>query len=485
MKEFPDAPPPLRYRREKKRFAWWTLPVIAVCTVLLYAGYRFADAQVRIYSRFREMEQKVATDTFYPGIYVDGILLSGLTREEALAQVDGGRQADASAFGLILKAGSYNWRISSDEVPLSWNAAEIIGRAYAIGRTGTLEERYEQVTALERMPVRFETGLTYDAAAVRALTDRVAERLTVESRNANVTAFNVAERSFVFSDDQYGQKVDADALYARVIEALDSGNYGATLQVEVIPVLPEVTRAQLETRYGLVSSFTTKTTDDRRRNTNIRIAAEALNGTMVEAGGVISFNTVTGQRTTAKGYQEAGAISGGQTVKQIGGGVCQVSTTLFNAMMRAGGSIVTRYPHAWPSDYVPRGEDATVDWPSTDLVMRNDTAAPMFITAWYEDRLVTVQVYGLSMGDGIRLDLHSETVYTDEPDDGEAEYVYNAQLPLGTTELVRKAHTGYKVETYIVCYRDGVEISREHAYTTNYRKIVKQYEYNDGNPPLV
>ena len=257
-----------------------------------------------------------------------------------------------------------------------------------------------------------------------------------------------------------------------------------TIPLPIETVEPSVTRAALTANYGLITSFTTKTTDNSNRNRNIELAAEALNSRMIDAnGGTISFNTCTGERTKEKGYKEAAAIAGGASVKETGGGVCQVATTLFNALLRADCSIVKRYPHAWPSDYVPRGEDATVDWPSVDLVMRNDGETPLFVTAWYENQRVTVEVYGMSLGEGVTIDLASETIYVDKVKEEDTVYNYNPNLPLGTTNKIKNAHEGYRTQTYKIWLVNGQEVKREAFYTSDYRKINPTYEYNDGKGP--
>lgn len=201
-------------------------------------------------------------------------------------------------------------------------------------RAGTLEERYAAIRKLKEpgLSVAYFSEFTYDRQAVRALTDEVAARLTVEPKNASVVAFNVTDRTFAFSDEQMGQRVDAEALYQTVVAMLDQGSYGATVPVSVQTVSPSVTRAQLEANYGLISTYTTKTTSNENRNTNIRLAAEAFNGLMIAPGEEISFNETTGERTREKGYLEAGAIENGRTVQEVGGGVCQVSSTLFNTL---------------------------------------------------------------------------------------------------------------------------------------------------------
>ena len=121
-----------------------------------------------------------------------------------------------------------------------------------------------------------------------------------------------------------------------------------------------------------------------------------------------SFNQATGERTAAKGYKEAAAISGGTTRDEIGGGVCQTSSTLFNAVARANLEIIERNPHAWPSNYVEKGFDATVNWPGLDFKFKNNTDWPVFIVAGYSNQKVTVNIYGMHLGAGGEHDLKSD-----------------------------------------------------------------------------
>lgn len=476
------APPP--QKRRKKRFAWWTVPVLVLTVCMLFYAYIFAQEQIMAYRDFQRIVGIVSGETFYPGVVVDGVDLGGKTMEEALALLSSHETASVQGFEVFLTADGKTWRLSSDEIPLSWNTETILQQAYALGRGGSLEDRYAAIQRLETVGAYYESNYTYDKAQVREITDAIAQELHIDGWDARVVAFDVANRSFAFSDEQVGRDVDADELYQTVIEQLDAGAQGVTIPVHMMEITPSVTRAQLEADYGLITSFTTKTTDNNNRNTNIRLAAEALNGAMVDAnGGEISFNSLTGERTKEKGYKEAAAIAGGSSVQEVGGGVCQVATTMFNALLRANCEIVTRYPHAWPADYVPRGEDATVDWPGVDLVMRNDGPAPLFLAAWYEDRQVTVEVYGLSLGMGVTIDLYTETIYTDEVEEEDTVYTYNPNLAVGTVNKIKNAHEGYRTQTYKIWYQDGQETRREAFYISDYRKINPTYEYNDGNPP--
>jgi vancomycin resistance protein YoaR len=466
---------------KRRRFHWWTLPVIAVCLALLYAAYGVAEDAVLAYDAFCQKRDALAGDRFFGPVYVDGLAIEGLTMAEARQALAARVQTEALAFSLNLQHGDSRFQISSEQVPLTFNTEALLHQAYTIGRSGSLEQRYRQITSLTE-PMYTASSYTYDHAAVRALTDAIAAQLTYAPKDAAVVAFDVANRGFGFSPEEPGQQVDADALYDEVIAALDARRFSETVSIQTTPVQPALTREVLQQQYGRIASYTTKTTSDSNRNTNIRLAAEALNGRLILPGGTISFNETTGERTPEKGYLPAGAIENGRTVQETGGGVCQVSTTLFNALVRANCEIVTRRPHAWPSTYVPRGEDASVDWPRLDLVMKNASDTTMFIAAWYENRTVTVEVFGLSLGDGVTIELASETTYTKKPT--EPVYTYNPELSIGTTRKLKDAHTGYSVQTYKIWMQDGAEIGREPFYKTEYAMISETYEYNDGNPPV-
>lgn len=464
----------------KKKFPIWTIPVIVVCVALLIWMWAYANNQLAYYDTFNQMRAVVSQNVIHGPVYIDDTPVTGMTLEEAGALLDNRKTEQARAFSVTLAAEGNQWTISSEDVPMEWDTDVLLQKAYMIGRVGSLEQRYEMIQSLSE-PVYLSSAFTYDKSAIRTLTDQIAAHLHVEPVNAAVVAFDVTNRTFAFSEDQAGQTVNAENLYQTVIYQLDNGQYGSTIRIDVQEVPPTITRAMLEKDYTRISAFATTTTDNSNRNTNIALAASAINGQMIAAGGTLSFNGVVGERTAAGGYMEAGAIENGRTVQEIGGGICQVSTTLFNAMVRANCEIVERKPHAWPSDYVPRGEDAAVDWPKLDLKMRNATATPMFITAWYDNQTITVEVYGLSLGEGVSIDIESETTYSKQPT--ETVYTYNGNLPIGTTQLLKKPRTGYSVQTYKIWKQDGVEMSREKFYTTDYKVINEEYEYNDGNPP--
>ena len=364
---------------------------------------------------------------------------------------------------------------------MAFDAQEVLTRAWNVGRSGTMEERYSQIVDAAQNGVHFTTGFSYDRSAIDRLVGIIGDSLDVAAKDASLDAFDVNQRTFTFTKEEAGRQVDRAKLAQDILAALDAGQYDSVIVPEISRVEPQLRLAQLEGLFGKISSFTTKTTKDKDRNTNIALSAAALNGRVVMPGEKLSFNSCTGQRTGAKGYREAGAIAGGVLVDDTGGGVCQTSSTLFNAAIRADMKIVERYAHSWPSTYVNKGEDATVNYPSLDFVFRNDGQFPVFIVAWYEKQQVTVEFYGQMLPDGQTIELESEVTKTIKPSD-DILYTYDETLPLGTRQAGRKKRTGYVVDTYKV-FKDstGAEISRDKLWTTTYRATQDEILFNDGS----
>ena len=434
-------------------------------------------------SRKRFMDR----DTIFPGAYVDNIHVGNMTLAQARDALQSNKVRSDGGFSLTVTIGNRRFPIDSQLVPLSRNVDQVLEKAYALGRQNTtailktpvtpFEQRLGSTEELYRNNVYLTSETTYDKAAVRALTDDMVNRVSRAPVDAMVKTFDFNSRSFTFTDEAVGVSVDGEALYQQVIAKLDAKEYGQTLTFTPQVITPKVTKVELMNSFKRVSSYTTSTTSNANRNTNVDLSARAINGRTVMPGEVFSFNGATGQRTEEKGYKEAIAISGGQAVPDIGGGVCQTSSTLFNAVARADLEIVDRSPHAWPSTYVEKGLDATVNWPNLDFKFRNNKNSPIFIISWYKDRKVTVEIYGMSLGTGVSIDLTSKVTQTIRPP-SDVKYVQNPELPPGTSKETIEARTGYVVETYKVWYRDGQETRREKMFTSNYRAFQRTVEWN-------
>jgi len=140
-------------------------------------------------------------------------------------------------------------------------------------------------------------------------------------------------------------------------------------------------------------------------------------------------------------------------------------------------TIISRSPHAWPSNYVDKGLDATVNWPSLDLVFRNDKSTPVFIVAGYAKRQVTVEIYGMRAGPGESIRLETELI-SEIPPPRESSFVQNPLLVPGTQQELKKARTGYTVDTFRVYLLNGVPYRRDKLFTSTYPMIQTVIEYN-------
>ena len=495
-------------RKEKHRGAW--AAVIVFCLLLLagmaiaivpqMTGVRykflpnlaFVNGNLIIQDGgredfFDECRKEVYTGKIYPGVYIDDEHVGGLTKEEAIRKISSLHNDAAGAFDITVSVGNESWHVNSERVPVSRNTEEIVERAWAVGRSNTsglkggavtpFQEHVNQVADLRTHPSTFATKQDYDHEALRNLTDGIVNYVNREPVNSMVYSFDFNTKAFTFTDDQPGAKIDPDQLYAQLTEVLDSGTTQKELRVVPEKVIADLTKAELMNSFGLISAYTTNTTKDKNRNTNIELSARAISGITVQPGEIFSFNGATGERTAAKGYKEAPAISGGQSKDEVGGGVCQTSSTLFNAVVRADLEIIERNAHAWPSSYIEKGFDATVNWPGLDFKFRNNTNQPIFIVAGYSNRQVTVNIYGMSLGPGVKIDLESELIRTLPQPEG-INYVINTSLAPGETKKTVTGRKGYEVNTWKVWYQGNREIKREVLFKTTYKAYQETVEYN-------
>ncbi len=463
----------------------WTV-IALICAALLFLMCAAIVSLHQAYQPFREKKAVVNQTVIAQGVLVDGVHVGGMSRTEAAAALSR-EENTAGSLWLTVQVDGQTWVITPNELPLERNTLAVLETAYAVGRQGSkdtiassvtpFEYRYQHLYHTASSPVRLYTAVTYSAEKLWELVRIIENRINREAADAQVATFDFATRSFTFTEDRQGARLDADALYRDIAAALDRRQYTATVTAFSQPIMPKVTRAELMNTFARISAYTTATTSDANRNNNINLAAQAVTGTAVMPGETFSFNQATGQRTLEKGYLPAAAIAGGATVDEVGGGVCQVSSTLFNAAAMADLTILSRSPHTWPSNYVEKGRDATVNWPNLDFSFRNDKETPVFIVAYYQQRQCTVEIYGASLGAGVSIDLSTQlTAQIDPP--GEPLYENNPLLPPGAVQEKKKARTGYVVETYKVYKQNGVETRREWLCTSNYPMIQQVIEYN-------
>ena len=228
-------------------------------------------------------------------------------------------------------------------------------------------------------------------------------------QNGDITSYNKSTGEFEFGGTKDGYTVNVSDTAEKVMELIRAKNFSG--EVETVGSTVPASTASIKDKYKIIASVTTKTTSNELRNTNVKLAAAAVNGTVLQPGEEFSFNTVVGQRTAEKGYKPAAAYNQGEVVEEVGGGVCQISSTLYNAVFRAGLTTTYRRAHTFAPTYVTPGTDATVSWPGPDYKFVNNSKHAIGILSWYSNQTATVQIYGLPvLPDGVKWELVSEKV---------------------------------------------------------------------------
>ena len=447
----------------------------AVLLVLIVIGARTGT---RLMDIKRTLDR--GDGVFYPNIYVNDIPLEGKTLDEAAAVVSQQVTALISSWRITLRTqDGRSWDITGKDLGMQYDVADQLDQLWAIGHTGTSAERYEQVRAVEEEPVYRYTTLTYDMSGI----NQILSQIKSEVDRAAVSATKVYDDSvfppYTYTDDVDGQELDITGLSEQIMGMVDRLENGVVDLTPTVVKAP-VTRAYLESQIVQLSSFETTigNTSTEGRFANIKLGTEKFNHLIIKSGESVSFNKVTGKRTEANGYQQALELAYGEYIMGWGGGICQVSSTLYNAVVNAGLEVKSRTQHSRPSSYVDKGLDATVQDDRLDFVFKNNTNADIFIETEYYKKgsyyRCKFTIYGRPDPNGYSYKLVSEVVQTIEKPETVYRQDKNMQYVVYDDEeyVYSKGEDGYVVDVYLVTMdANGLEVSREKKYTDTYKAV--------------
>ena len=242
----------------------------------------------------------------------------------------------------------------------------------------------------------------------------------------------------------------------------------------IIPLkitIPEITLNDLgkEAFPQILGTFsTTYNTSNQNRITNLKLASEKIDGTIILPGETFSYNKVVGERTIAKGYKEAAVYAGGKVVDGIGGGICQLSSTLYNSVLYANLEITSRSNHRFLTSYVTAGRDATVSWGTIDFCFKNTRSYPIKITSEVKNGVVTTSIYGIKEEKEYEVVIESKVT---EVIPYSTKYVKDSTLKEDEEEIVQYGANGAKSETYKIVKYNGIVVSREQISSDIYSPI--------------
>ena len=337
------------------------------------------------------------------------------------------------------------------------------------GRYVDIDKIYNDVLDAYSMNLfEVKTNMTDEEQIPEALDlEELFEMLCTEAEDASMDM-----ESFEVTVETYGYTFDLE----QAQKMLSETPWGETLEIPMEYIEPEVLSKDLEEKLfrDVLADVETPHTNDANRNTNLKLACEAINGLVLMPGDTFDYNKALGERTEKKGYKPAGALSAGTSTTEVGGGICQVSSTLYYGCLLADLEIVTRRSHSLPSSYMPMmGIDATVSWGGPEFRFKNNTNYPIRIEAEVSGGKVKVKLIGTDEKD-YYVKMEVKVVEIKNPETVEEEVTAAEAKANGYTNgyVKQQGVTGYTVYSYKCKYDKETDelISREYEATSNYVK---------------
>ncbi|RFZ78160.1 vanomycin resistance protein VanB [Lacrimispora amygdalina] len=437
-------------RRGKKRRRG---PQYGITKILLAAVFAVASvisvmAAVKYIGGHKTKETDVNSTTvsetqLKKEVHVEGISITGLSRAEAKKTID---QSLGWGMKVIYQDETYELKNFLDS------------RIDAL-----LEEIYSK-DAKEEYTIDTD-GLEDD---VKAEVKAIAAKWDVPAKNGSISGFDKSTGKFVYSGEEKGIAVDQDKLTADILAQIKAKNYKASVTAQVNETAPKITEEQAKALYKVIGTYTTTTTTNSDRNKNIELASTALNGLILQPGEEFSFNKTTGERSSAKGYRPAGAYLNGVLIEEPGGGVCQVSSTLYNAVVFAGLTTTERHAHSYEPSYVTPGEDAMVSFGGPDMKFINNSSSAIAIRTSFADRKLKISIVGIPiLEDGVTLSMTSQK--TAELDAPAPIYEEDQTMQPGEEKVIKQETKGSRWVTNLVTKKNGTVVSDEFFHNSTYR----------------
>ncbi len=446
--------------KRRQRFA------IGVVLVMLTAALAMTGVlyfQQNTFSQ-QEWDNLMLTGTYHKGITIDGIDVSDMTLAQAKTAINSNMRARKAAVRLTLEFGGETFVLNHDDFDVSDNVQYILTQAMIVAREGSRASIQRQIDDIAENGMTFNTDFTVNTVPVKSRLTEIAAGLNQPAVDATIQ-INKEDREnrFSYTDEVSGFAVDEDALYKAVEERIRRHDYG-TIQIPVNEVPAEVTKQSLQAgtaqHIAAATSFARSPYNRDSRVANIIKAAGMINGYVLEPGAEFSANTVLGPRVYELGWQPAPAIVRGGSEDQAGGGVCQVSTTLYNAVLKAGLEIVNRSAHSMQISYINGGLDATINTGTIDFVFRNNTTENVYIFSWVDnsEKRLRFEIYRMAFPETYdEIKLGSEKVETLYPS-GEMLVTMDPSKPVGYKKVVAGRRNGAVYKTYKHFYKNGKEV---------------------------
>lgn len=441
--------------------------IAIICIVLVLSVVQvFADSEE-------------TTEKIKQGVSIDSVDVSGMTYDEAKEAIE--KITDEKAGSKVkITVNDEVVETTLGELGYKWANESVIGEAVELGKSGNIIKRYKDDLELKNEGMKYDIEMSIEQEELQKKIEKLCEPYNVEAKNASLKATG---SGFEIIPETEGCVVDYDKstteLYKYITEQWDKNSdieFVATTKISKPKYTTEDCEKVSSTPMG---SFTTTFSvgwSYENRNLNIKNGAEKISGNVLYPGEQFSCNEHLAPWTEDNGWYPAGTYVDGGVQDSLGGGICQVSSTLYNALLRAEIKVVERYSHSMAVSYVDLAADAALAGDYKDLVFENDTDAPLYIEGIYSSGgSITFNIYGHdTREEGHSVKYVSETVST-TPIKTKTEK--DPSKPKGYKETVENGHVGYVAKLWKITYENGNEVNRELLHTSTYamspKKVIK------------
>ncbi|MDR3540803.1 MAG: VanW family protein [Desulfosporosinus sp.] len=407
--------------------------------------------------------------TIVEGVTISGINVGNLTQDQAKIAVDKEVHRLLSQ-SIKLNVNQQSPEVKLEDLGLTVSDDLALKDAYDINRKGSIYNKVVSKMSATK-GVNFELSHTWDE---QKLKDSLNQTLAGFSSPATDASFDITDQNTMnIHSEHAGTAIDIESLISQ-IKGINIYKPVSELKVGLKEQLPSITAAQLESQKitGLLASYTTHFDPSQSARTeNVRIAAKALDMAIVKPGDTLSFNKIVGERTVEGGYKDAYIIVDDQFVPGLAGGICQVSSTLYNTGLYADLAVSQRSNHDLAISYVPLGQDATVAYPDLDLKFKNNSGGYLLVRTSTTSNTVTIDLYG-KVKPGQEVTITNTTSSIIPP---EEKRLVDETLAHGVSILKQQGQPGSIVNSVRIVKVNGQVVSSEPLKQSIYKALPKIY----------
>lgn len=416
------------------------------------------------------MAAEDSDQTISQGVYIGDVDVSGMTQEEAKKAVEDG-MSEAKAANITLKVDDQETVVSAGDLGLSWANEEVVQEAAELGKSGNIIKRYKDKKDLENESRKYDIDYSVDRSSIQKVLEEKEDVFNREPTDAQLSTENGA---FEVVQGENGIELNVEKSVKKILKSLKTDWDGKNTTIELAADIkePECTTEDLASITDVLGTATTYYGSTTGRNKNVETGAEKLNGHILMPGEEFSVTDAVVPFTEENGYELAPSYESGKVVDSYGGGICQVSTTLYVAVLKAELEVTERYSHSMIVHYVDPSMDAAIAEGLKDLKFINNTDAPIYIEASADGSTLHFAIYGHETRDPNRtVRYESETTNTEDPTPSLTE---DANASFGTIEQTSYGYQGSTARLWKIVNDNGNE-TKEQVNSSTYRMTSDVY----------